>query len=71
MSWTKNKTDKSVSDTRVVKATSSTFTVSKPFFKLSFYDGNSWVESTFSMYDIENAPTSVSADALRLTVLLL
>lgn len=66
VSWTKNKTDKGVADTRVVKATSSTFTVSKPFFKLSFYDGNSWVESTFSMYDIENAPTSVSADAITI-----
>ena len=40
LSWTKNKTDKTSTGVMMVtKATSSTFTVSKPFFTLSFYDG--------------------------------
>lgn len=50
----------------VTKATSSTFTVSKPFFTLSFYDGRQTYEDTFSMYDIENAPTTVSADEITI-----
>lgn len=50
----------------VTKATSSTFTVSKPFFTLSFYDGKQTYEDTFSMYDIENAPTTVSADEITI-----
>ena len=44
----------------------STFTVSKPFFTLSFYDGKQTYEDTFSMYDIENAPTTVSADEITI-----
>ena len=66
LSWTKNKTDSAIDEVKVVKATSSTFTVNKPFFKLSFYNGNQWIEYDFSMYDIENAPTSVSADAITI-----
>lgn len=66
LSWTKNKTDSAINTVRVVKATSSTFTVNKPFFKLSFYNGNQWIEYDFSMYDIENAPTGVSADAITI-----
>lgn len=66
LSWTKNKTDSTVNTVKVVKATSSTFTVNKPFFKLSFYNGNQWIEYDFSMYDIENAPTGVSADAITI-----
>lgn len=64
--WTKNKTESAIDKVKVVKATSSTFTVNKPFFKLSFYNGNQWIEYDFSMYDIENAPTSVSADAITI-----
>ena len=64
--WTKNKTESVIDEVKVVKATSSTFTVNKPFFKLSFYNGNQWIEYDFSMYDIENAPTSVSADAITI-----
>lgn len=66
LSWTKNKTDSAINTVKVVKATSSTFTVNKPFFKLSFYNGNQWIEYDFSMYDIENAPTGVSADAITI-----
>lgn len=67
LSWTKNKTDKtSTGVIMVTKATSSTFTVSKPFFTLSFYDGKQTYEDTFSMYDIENAPTTVSADEITI-----
>ena len=66
LSWTKNKTDSTINTVKVVKATSSTFTVNKPFFKLSFYNGNQWIEYDFSMYDIENAPTGVSADAITI-----
>ena len=67
LSWTKNKTDKTGTGvTMVTKATSSTFTVSKPFFTLSFYDGIQTYEDTFSMYDIENAPTTVSADEITI-----
>lgn len=67
LSWTKNKTDKTSAGNRMVtKATSSTFTVSNPFFTLSFYDGKQTYEDTFSMYDIENAPTSVSADEITI-----
>lgn len=46
----------------VMKATSSRFTVSKPFFKLSVKGQ----EYMFSFYDIENAPTSVSADEITI-----
>lgn len=50
LSWTKNKTDKtSTGVIMVTKATSSTFTVSKPFFTLSFYDGKQTYEDTFSI----------------------
>ena len=66
LSWRKNKTDSAINTVKVVKATSSTFTVNKPFFKLSFYNGNQWIEYDFSMYDIENAPTGVSADAITI-----
>lgn len=67
LSWTKNKTDKTSTGVMMVtKATSSTFTVSKPFFTLSFYDGKQTYEDTFSMYDIENAPTTVSADEITI-----
>lgn len=66
LSWTKNKIDSAINTVKVVKATSSTFTVNKPFFKLSFYNGNQWIEYDFSMYDIENAPTGVSADAITI-----
>lgn len=66
LSWTKNKTDSAINTVKVVKATSSAFTVNKPFFKLSFYNGNQWIEYDFSMYDIENAPTGVSADAITI-----
>lgn len=66
LSWTKNKTYSALNTVKVVKATSSTFTVNKPFFKLSFYNGNQWIEYDFSMYDIENAPTGVSADAITI-----
>ena len=66
LSWAKNKTDSAINEVKVVKATSSTFTVNKPFFKLSFYNGNQWIEYDFSMYDIENAPTGVSADAITI-----
>lgn len=66
LSWTKNKIDSAINTVKVVKATSSTFTVNKPFFKLSFYNGNQWIEYDFSMYDIENAPTSVSADEITI-----
>lgn len=67
LSWTKNKTDKTSTGVMMVtKATSSTFTVSKPFFTLSFYDGEQTYEDTFSMYDIENAPTTVSADEITI-----
>ena len=40
--------------------------MSKPFFTLSFYDGKQTYEDTFSMYDIENAPTTVSADEITI-----
>ena len=66
LSWTKNKTESAINTVKVVKATSSTFTVNKPFFKLSFYNGNQRIEYDFSMYDIENAPTGVSADAITI-----
>lgn len=66
LTWTKNKTGNYMNENRVMKATSSSFTVNSPFFKIDFIDGDYTSTDTFSFYDIENAPTSVSADAITI-----
>lgn len=63
-SWTTNSTETVVSTTYKTKMTSAQITVSKPFFTLKLTDsagGNVLSETTFSFYEIEKAPTGVTA----------
>lgn len=62
LSWTVNKTENWMGRPIVIKATSATLTVNKPFFMLKIEKGSSTVcNTTFSFYDIEKAATSATA----------
>lgn len=60
--WTVNKTDDFMGTTKYTKMTSSTLTISKPFFTLKLtLDGSDMYEDTFSFYEIEKAGSGITA----------
>lgn len=60
-SWTVNKTSDYLGTTLYTKLTSSTMTISKPFFKLKVtIDGGDLYEQDFSFYEIEKAGYSLT-----------
>lgn len=61
--WTSNKTANYFGETRYTKVTSSTLSISKPFFTLTLYmetTDYALYSKTFSFYDIENAATIIT-----------
>lgn len=60
--WTVNATADFMGTTKYTKLTSSTFSISKPFFEMEITaDGSTVYEDTFSFYEIEKAGSTISA----------